>query len=207
MKALFVATAGLVLGFSIGFYLGAERVPFIERGWAILDSAGRSALIAHDGTPSNDHLVGAAGDDGFEGKAGDDLIEGGQGNDTIYGGEGNDQLHGDGGSDKLIGEGGSDRLWGGAGSDWFVLKGSGALVGVDRIEDFEDGVDHIVLEKLGVSHYESSGANGTVFARKVGNDNVLHIVTSSAQELLIEIAIPAGANSATEITADDFIFD
>ena len=57
---------------------------------------------------------------------------GGAGADTLYGGAGADRLDGGTGQDLLIG---------GTGADTFVFNS-----GTDRIADFEQGVDHILLD-------------------------------------------------------------
>jgi Ca2+-binding RTX toxin-like protein len=122
------------------------------------------------------------------------------------GGDGADNLYGDAGFDKLVGEAGADRLWGGAGADWFVFKGAGALGGGDRIEDFQDGVDRIVLEKLGVTKYAAGGGLGTVFARDGAGGNVfLDVVTSAGAKFSIDVADPTASLTAANFTASDFI--
>jgi Ca2+-binding RTX toxin-like protein len=195
MKAFLAAIFGLMVGFSIGFYIARVGVPFPFRSLP-------------DGTISDDHLIGGPRGDQLAGKDGNDIIEGGEGDDILYGGNGNDQLHGDGGFDILIGEVGSDRLWGGPGADWFASKGTGALEGGDRIEDFENGVDLIVLEKLGVTSYGAGGNTGTVFAKDSPTGDVLiDVVTSEGARFTITVGDPREAIDATQFTATDFIFE
>ncbi|CAN5155089.1 hypothetical protein BH10PSE4_BH10PSE4_07260 [soil metagenome] len=62
-------------------------------------------------------------------------ITGGAGNDTLVGGVGNDTLSGGAGTDYLSG---------GAGADVFHF--AGLNLGVDKIADFQVGVDHIALK-------------------------------------------------------------
>lgn len=78
--------------------------------------------------------------------AGADSWQGGAGNDQVAGGAGDDTLRGGGGDDVLIDGPGRDRLHGGAGADVFVIGGDGEL---DRIDDFEPGVDRIDLSGMG----------------------------------------------------------
>ena len=73
-------------------------------------------------------------------------------------------MHGGNGFDRLIGGPGSDVLWGDAGVDWFVFKGSNIVGGADTIADFSDGVDKVVIERLGVGLFQAGRANGTIFA-------------------------------------------
>ena len=104
------------------------------------------------GGAGNDKLFGDAGRDNLAGGGGHDALRGGGGNDKLTGNAGRDTLSGDGGRDKLIGGGGNDELnggrqndilTGGAGSDAFVFNGRRG--GTDRIMDFKQGTDHIVI--------------------------------------------------------------
>ncbi|QYZ69904.1 S8 family serine peptidase [Neotabrizicola shimadae] len=79
-------------------------------------------------------------------------IYAGDGNDTltgsalaneIHGARGNDLLSGLGGADTLVGGQGNDRLIGGTGTDFFEFSGA---FGSDRITDFADNVDTLVLD-------------------------------------------------------------
>jgi len=63
---------------------------------------------------------------------------------AITGGAGDDKLSGGAGIDILSGRGGNDVLTGGAGADVFRFENLGS--GVDRITDFQVGVDHIALK-------------------------------------------------------------
>ena len=111
------------------------------------------------------------------------------------------------GFDKIFGELGSDRLWGGSDADWFVFKGAGALDGGDHIEDFENGLDHIVLEKLGVGSYRAGGGAGTVYAHDLASGAVgLDVVTSTGIKMSIVVEDPAGTLNAASFSAADFIF-
>lgn len=137
----------------------------------VLDGgAGNDQLYGGGG---RDTLIGGAGDDFFHGGADADTIlftgnaavivdiaatrATGQGNDTlggvenVTGGNGNDQLSGNaaanvldgsGGADIIAGRGGSDVLTGGAGADRFAFAN---FEGNDRITDFQNGIDRIVI--------------------------------------------------------------
>ncbi|NBZ87959.1 CAP domain-containing protein [Stagnihabitans tardus] len=76
----------------------------------------------------------------LSGNAGANALSGGEGNDTLTGGAGADSLTGGGGDDLLTGGAGKDDYTGGAGADTFVLTS-----GVDRVSDFDLGLDHIQL--------------------------------------------------------------
>ncbi|MGP1356705.1 calcium-binding protein, partial [Roseicyclus sp.] len=62
--------------------------------------------------------------------------------DILIGGDGNDHLRGLGGDDILEDGAGADTLEGGPGADRFLLRTDGA---VDRIADFEPGIDRLDL--------------------------------------------------------------
>jgi Ca2+-binding RTX toxin-like protein len=62
--------------------------------------------------------------------------------DILIGGDGNDHLRGLGGDDILEDGAGADTLEGGPGADRFILRADGA---VDRIADFEPGIDRLDL--------------------------------------------------------------
>ena len=95
-------------------------------------------LISNDGF---DLIFAGDGADTVQANAGDDTIFGRDGDDTLMGGAGADTLYGGAGADRLDGGTGQDLLIGGAGADTFVFNN-----GTDRIADFEQGVDHILLD-------------------------------------------------------------
>lgn len=117
----------------------------------------------------NDRIFGFAGNDEFWGGAGVDRLNGGVGNDTLNGDAGNDVLNGDAGNDNLLGGTGNDNMVGGGGNDQLtggvgvdVLRGGAGrdrfnfdigrpfnrnLIGIDRIVDFQRGVDKIRIDR------------------------------------------------------------
>ncbi len=97
-----------------------------------------------DGGAGTDVLYGNNGNDVLVGGDGTDSLFGNQGNDVLYGGADNDILFGNDGNDNLYGGEGNDTLWSGSGNDIFELT-RGANVGVDRIKDYQDGVDKFKL--------------------------------------------------------------
>jgi hypothetical protein len=113
-----------------------------------------------EGGSGHDGLYGGGGRDKLKGQGGDDRLFGEKGRDVLKGGGGDDELHGGGGKDKLKGGGGDDILDGGAGDDTLsggggddsLTGGAGADLfdfrkpaGTDVVEDFEVGVDAILL--------------------------------------------------------------
>jgi hypothetical protein len=121
-----------------------------------------------NGGDGNDQLQGLEGDDSLWGGAGHDILNGGRGNDSLWGelgddvltsGSGNDILWGGLGDDILDGGSGNDILWGGlgddiltggVGNDKYLFQSSSVFatsLGIDYINDFEVGLDQIVLSK------------------------------------------------------------
>ncbi len=146
---------------------------FGERGDDILSGGngddslwgGQGNDIAFGGD-GNDRLWGESGDDILIGDNGDDLIYGGAGNDYLLGGAGRDFLWGDAGQDILNGGSGDDTIFGGAGNDLIVGGGGDDIIfggagndqfrfanllsqGIDRIQDFQSGIDKIVISAIG----------------------------------------------------------
>ncbi|WP_237066350.1 CAP domain-containing protein [Loktanella sp. M215] len=99
---------------------------------------GRDLLNGHSG---RDRLWGGAGDDRMDGGNGKDVLKGGGGDDTMFGGRHRDILKGGAGDDVLNGGHGNDVLRGNGGADTFVFD-----QGRDRIKDFRDNVDTIVID-------------------------------------------------------------
>jgi Ca2+-binding RTX toxin-like protein len=116
-----------------------------------------------NGQRGHDVLIGGTGNDIVNGGGGRDEIYGGRGNDLLDGGKGQDKLYGEGGNDEIIGGKKNDRLDGGDGDDILnggkdndvLIGGNGRDVfvfkesdGIDKIRDFEDGVDLISIWNL-----------------------------------------------------------
>lgn len=94
------------------------------------------------GGTGQDTLVGNWGDDSLYGGSGNDKLSSGSDNDLVSGGAGDDTLVGYSGDDRLLDGSGLDQLNGGSGADTFILSQDGS---VDRITDFEHGIDLIDL--------------------------------------------------------------
>ena len=86
------------------------------------------------GTVAKDVFHGGKGNDTLRGNGGADVLAGGVGKDKLFGGKGNDSLDGGQGNDTLIGGGGRDRFE--------FHKGGGK----DKVQDFTDNVDTLVLD-------------------------------------------------------------
>ena len=98
-----------------------------------------STLYGYEG---DDFLYGRRGADMLVGGAGDDYLSGRGGHDMLFGDDGDDVIEGGGGSDVITAGRGNDLIEGGAGADQFKFR---AGDGMDRITDFEAGIDTIVF--------------------------------------------------------------
>ena len=125
-----------------------------------------------NGGSSNDRLYGQSGRDTLIGSTGNDYLSGGSSNDRLFGGSDSDRLFGGSssdylsggtGNDYLSGGTGSDRMRGGAGRDTFrVQKGLGS----DRIYDFTNGEDRILLGSGSSGVWVSSNNDGDAIVWK-----------------------------------------
>jgi Ca2+-binding RTX toxin-like protein len=140
-----------------------NAVPFQgmqDGGWlnvlnqAISETDGKPSGKVINGTKGNDKvgfdIVGKKYnstdlDDIAKLKAGNDKAKGADGHDVLYGQAGNDKLYGEDGNDTLIGCYGQDKLKGGAGIDYFQFEATPGGANLDKIVDYVDGTDKIVL--------------------------------------------------------------
>ncbi|AUH34541.1 matrixin family metalloprotease [Paracoccus tegillarcae] len=168
---------------------------------------GADVLYGGDG---HDSMFGGYDDDWLFGEFGDDLLDGGGGADALFGGDGYDRLLGRAGHDSLTGGNGSDILDGGDGRDRLngqagndILRGGSAAdvfvfgngSGMDRIVDWQNGVDQIDLG--GVNGFDDF-SNVSDSARQNG-DNVIIDLTGSSR-IVIENA------QLWQLDEGDFIF-
>ncbi len=150
---------------------GGDDIMFADEGVDTLDGGADNDFLY--GGSSNDTLHGGSGDDVLRGNLNNDILNGDDGLDTLLGGgqndtlnggneadtlageNGDDTLNGDAGDDNLNGNAGLDILDGGSGddvlrgeteADIFVFKTGNE---VDRIRDWEDGIDMIDLTSYG----------------------------------------------------------
>ena len=120
------------------------------------------------GYSGNDTIIGGTGSDVLDGDGAFDHPTGEFGNDSLVGGGGNDTLFGDQGNDTMDGGAGNDMLRGSSGdfgaasgADQFHFTATPGLANADLIDEFDAGVDKIVLD--GNAH-ASSGASGNFAA-------------------------------------------
>ena len=116
---------------------------------ASLESGGSFGDAMGDTFVDVENLYGSFFNDGLDGDGANNLIVGLAGNDQLNGGGGNDRLIGGEGTDQLDGGEGNDILIGQAGADLFLFSGGSSVGEVDRILDFEDGSDTIILSQFG----------------------------------------------------------
>lgn len=158
--------------------------------------AGRDRLTGsrHDdkllGGGGADRLFGLGGIDTLTGGAGADRIEGAAGRDILRSGDGNDILLGGRGADRLTGGTGSDRMTGGRDQDRFIFDT--ARTGQDRILDFTDGQDRIVL--------------GSAAARSMADLELRRVDADTVVLDLQSGRITVDGTGALTLTRDDFMF-
>jgi Ca2+-binding RTX toxin-like protein len=141
-----------------------------------------------DGGSGADTLRGGTDNDQLKGNSGFDLLSGNNGNDVLVGGNGNDILGGDAGNDTLDGGIGNDTLFGGTDADFFTLR---AGEGIDRIQDYRDGVDKFILaDGLGFGQIEI-----------VQNINNTQIQLGDSDEVLAHL----NSVTANSLDASDFV--
>lgn len=120
---------------------GSDDMLFGDLGNDVAKGGGGSDLAR--GGAGNDRLYGQPGRDFLYGNDGDDLLAGGADADVLFGARGADRLLGGDGNDWLSGGKDDDLYRGGAGADTFALARHG---GVDRVIDYQQGIDHIALD-------------------------------------------------------------
>lgn len=154
---------------------GGQVVNFIEDAWGTL----RGDEIS--GNSTGNRLEGGRGADELYGKGGRDMLLGQNGADELDGGNGRDILNGGNGNDTMIG---------GAGADQFRFS-NGRNQGVDRIEDFEVGVD--VIRVAGSSY------DAVQIAAAEGGDNTRVTLESGTRIILEDVLLES-------LSEDDFLF-
>ena len=131
------------------------------------------------GGAHNDYLNGGSHNDYLSGGSGGDTLVGSTGNDRLYGGSSNDRLSGGDHNDYLCGGTGGDVMSGGRGRDIFrVQKG----VGFDKVLDFADGQDRILLGN-GTSGVSVTNAGGHAYVWQSGD--LLARVNGAAGDLTL----------------------
>ncbi|MEM9551193.1 MAG: calcium-binding protein [Pseudomonadota bacterium] len=160
---------------------------------------------AHDdvlrGNDGADWLFGGDGNDRLEAGKLNDRADGGAGNDTVLGGSGNDWIKGSIGRDRLFGGSGNDTvsdgfgadiMHGGTQADVFVFSDDGKI---DRVRDFEDGIDLLDLRAEGdglIFPDLTITQQGDAVRIAYGNDTIV-------------LEAKSGTLSVSDIGLDDFI--
>ncbi|GLQ23912.1 hypothetical protein GCM10007853_17860 [Algimonas ampicilliniresistens] len=165
-----------------------------------------------DGGDGSDTIFGGAGNDTLRGGAGDDVIADVSGNDTLDGGDGNDVVNGLAGNDRITGGNGDNIVLGGTGADVFYQAGTG----IDRILDFQLGIDKIELSAsvtdfnaLIASAQDNVDANGNsqvIISNGEGGFFVLSNITAadlSVSDFIYRNEAPVFTSSATASVAEN----
>ncbi|MBE9101775.1 Calx-beta domain-containing protein [Vacuolonema iberomarrocanum] len=160
----------------------------------LLGGSGDDTLI---GGAGNDRLSGQGGNDLMRGNLGADVLNGGAGNDRQFGGAGNDRLNGQGGNDVMRGGAGRDVMRGGAGNDRLagelgndlIVTGAGrdrivirSGQGFDRVTDFSDGQDRIVLGGINFGQLSIQQRNDDVLISQ-GNERLLLLQNTTVGDI------------------------
>lgn len=132
------------------------------------------------GSSFNDWLVGDVKNNVLSGQDGKDWLTGNEGNDTLTGGAGKDKLEGGAGNDTLTGGSGADKLWGGAGADTFVFSGNH---GLDKIYDFEDGVDIFYMSSEDFAGLEFVQSNDDVIIMNEDKDSLIWVYDTDVSKI------------------------
>ncbi|MEO1147767.1 MAG: alkaline phosphatase D family protein [Cyanobacteria bacterium J06638_22] len=149
------------------------------------------------GGAGNDRLLAAGGNDLMRGNLGNDRLNGGSENDRLFGGPGNDRLNGQGGDDVLRGGTGRDVLRGGSGNDRLIGEIGNDLIvtgdgrdrvtvrrghGLDRVRDFADGLDKILLAGIAFGQISIRQQNNDVLIA-TANERLLLLLGTRAQDI------------------------
>jgi len=160
---------------------------------------------------AGDDIIGSSNPDRIYGLGGDDQLFGGGGGDFIWGGLGDDIINGDGGNDVLFGEQGddvidgglgADEYYGGAGRDVFVFKNVEAINTIDKIKDFQDGLDTIEFHRAAMNLSSTfSVADITITGN---NTNSIDLTWTDLAGTLHKIHLDSSTGDPMIIDASDF---
>lgn len=146
---------------------GIDRAAYWTAGSAVevdlADSSRNSGDAAGDSFVGIEHLQGSMYNDALSGDAGDNRIWGGAGND------------------RITGRAGDDLLLGQSGADVFVFISGDT--GVDRVADFEIGLDLLDISAWGVESFASLAIETSISGIKVsfeGNTLILDDLSTSS---------------------------
>jgi Ca2+-binding RTX toxin-like protein len=152
------------------------------------------------GTSLKDWIVGGEGNDTIDGNGKADRIIGGQGDDTLNGGGGRDTVSGGSGNDLIHGQSGNDDLRGRDGEDTFFFETTPNVGGnVDKIRDFEPGVDRIALSKAIFTAIGGALASGEFHIGKDAEDSNDRIIYDAKTGKLSYDDDGAGGHAEVEI--------
>ena len=136
--------------------------------------------------------------------------------EDAYGGTADDRIIGNGADNHLYGRGGNDVLTGGAGHDAFFFNASlSATANLDRVTDFQHGIDSFDLAHGVFTHLARGALTATAFfTGAAAHDSNDHIIYDKAHGALYYDADGTGQSAAVEfatvkaglgLSAADFI--
>jgi len=155
------------------------------------------------GGSGNDTVFAGFGNDIVDGGAGDDVMAGESGNDTMDGGLGADVVNGLAGNDRVTGGQGDNLVLGGTEADVF----HNIVGGIDRILDFQQGIDRIELDSSITSFAQlqglmvdaDDGAGGTILVINNGGAGTFVVTGHTTATILQSDFNFVGVNSAEKI--------
>ncbi|MEO1144346.1 MAG: calcium-binding protein [Cyanobacteria bacterium J06638_22] len=157
-------------------YAGDDTIQGKRGANRLVGAAGNDRLFGGgendtlNGGADDDRLFGRSGNDRLNGQAGDDILRGGAGRDVMIGGVGDDRLLGGVGNDLIITGGGSDRI--------VIREGQG----LDRVRDFTDGLDRIVLGDIRFGQLSIQQSGGGVLISK-GSEPLLRLQNTTVGQI------------------------
>ena len=149
-------------------------IDVLDRSMSFTDGHPNGTIIM--GTKKDDKIVEAVfakkfaatshDDVVFAGK-GDDKVMTGGGNDALFGSKGKDKLYGENGLDVLSGGAGKDKVWGGDGEDYFLFDVKAKAKNLDKIKDFQDGEDMLLLAQKKFSKLDLGELTANAFNQHI----------------------------------------
>jgi hypothetical protein len=189
-------------------WFALTATPLEIHGWQgpdrITTGAGNDRILAG----GNADVVNAGGGNDFvDGEVGEDIILGGDGNDILLGRQGSDFIDGGPGDDVIVLGTEQDVGIGGEGHDIFrfTVAAHSLPDAPDRIRDFEPGVDHLELLRLGdlsfIGTAQFSGSGQVRYENEASLTVVqIDLDGDSAADMVIEL------DGVLALSAGDFSF-
>jgi Ca2+-binding RTX toxin-like protein len=122
----------------------------------------------------------------------DNKLIGGPGDDRLFSGDGDDIVYGREGNDLIVGGRGADALFGLSGADTFAWEREHVGAGIDRIMDWEPGVDRIDLR--GVTQ---APPGGRITVADGADGAEIHLLSGGSDQPVVTLV---GIHDVNEVT-------